>query len=140
MQAVQAELGLLIGRNAARNLKMTLGLGEGAAEWMEVVGVDAGRRTPRVEYVPGRLVAEALDHTVAAIADSAQEMLSDIPPNLAEDVVRGKIRLAGGGALLPGLASKIEAVADIPAFVVDDPLRCVIRGAAEILERGQEVE
>jgi len=140
VHAVKAELGLLIGRNAARNLKMTLGLGEGAAEWMEVVGVDAARRTPRVEYVPGRLVAEALDHTVAAIADSAQEMLSDIPPNLAEDVVRGKIRLAGGGALLPGLASKIEAVADIPAFVVDDPLRCVIRGAAEVLEHGYEAK
>ena len=140
MHAVKTELGLLIGRNAARSLKMTLGLGEGAAEWMEVVGVDAARRTPRVEYVPGRLVAEALDHTVAAIADSAQEMLSDIPPNLAEDVVRGKIRLAGGGALLPGLASKIEAVADIPAFVVDDPLRCVIRGAAEVLEHGYEAK
>jgi rod shape-determining protein MreB len=133
--AVKSELGLLIGRNAARSLKMTLGLGEGAAEWIEVVGVDAARRTPRVEYVSGRLVADALDHTVAAIAEAAQEMLSDIPPNLAEDVVRGKIRLAGGGALLPGLASKIEAVADIPAYVVDDPLRCVIRGAAEILSR-----
>ncbi len=133
--AVTAELGRHIGRNAARSLKMTLGLGEGAAEWIEVVGVDAARRTPRVEYVSGRLVADALDHTVAAIAEAAQEMLSDIPPNLAEDVVRGKIRLAGGGALLPGLASKIEGVADIPAYVVDDPLRCVIRGAAEILSR-----
>ena len=66
-------------------------------------------------------------------------MLSDIPPNLAEDVVRGKIRLAGGGALLPGPGQRIEAAADIPAFVVDDPLRCVIRGAAEILEHGREV-
>ena len=139
MHSVKSELGLLIGRNAARSLKTTLGLGEGAAEWMEVVGVDAARRTPRVEYIPGRIVADALNHTVAAIAESAREMLSDIPPNLAEDVVRGKIRLAGGGALLPGLASKIEAVADIPAFVVDDPLRCVIRGAAEILERGHQV-
>ncbi|HTW01365.1 MAG TPA: rod shape-determining protein [Streptosporangiaceae bacterium] len=136
VSAVKAELGLLVGRNAARSLKMTLGLGEGAGEWMEVVGVDASRRVPRVEYVSARLVADALDHPVAAIAEAAQEMLSDIPPNLAEDVVRGKIRLAGGGALLPGLASKIEAVADIPAYVVDDPLRCVIRGAAEILERG----
>jgi rod shape-determining protein MreB and related proteins len=136
MQAVKTELGLLIGRNAARNLKTTLGVGDGAAEWMEVVGVDAARRTPRVEYVSARLVAEALDRPVASIAESAQEMLSDIPPNLAEDVVRGKIRLAGGGALLPGLASKIEAVADIPAVVVDDPLRCVVRGAAEILEHG----
>jgi rod shape-determining protein MreB len=136
VHAVKAELGLLIGRNAARNLKSTLGVGEGAAEWMEVVGVDAARRTPRVEYVSARLVADALHHPIAAIAESAQEMLSDIPPNLAEDVVRGKIRLAGGGALLPGLASKIEAVADIPAVVVDDPLRCVVRGAAEILEHG----
>jgi rod shape-determining protein MreB and related proteins len=136
VHAVKAELGLLIGRNAARNLKMTLGLGEGAAEWIEVVGIDAAHRTPRVEHVSAQLVAEALGHPVAAIAESAQEMLSDIPPNLAEDVVRGKIRLAGGGALLPGLASKIEAVADIPAVVVDDPLRCVVRGAAEILEHG----
>jgi rod shape-determining protein MreB and related proteins len=136
VHAVKAELGLLIGRNAARSLKTTLGLGEGGAEWMEVVGVDSARRTPRVEYVPARLVADALDHPVAAIAESAQEMLSDIPPNLAEDVVRGKIRLAGGGALLPGLANKIEAVTDIPALVVDDPLRCVVRGAAEILEQG----
>jgi rod shape-determining protein MreB and related proteins len=136
MHAVKAELGLILGRNAARNLKATLGLAEGAAEWMEVVGIDAARRTPRVEYVSSRLVADALGHPVAAIAESAQEMLSDIPPNLAEDVVRGKIRLAGGGALLPGLASKIEAVADIPAVVVDDPLRCVVRGAAEILEHG----
>jgi rod shape-determining protein MreB and related proteins len=138
VSAVKAELGLLVGRNAARSLKMTLGLGEGAGEWMEVVGVDAARRVPRVEYVSARLVADALEHPVASIAEAAQEMLSDIPPNLAEDVVRGKIRLAGGGALLPGLASKIEAVADIPAFVVDDPLRCVVRGAAEILEHGHE--
>jgi rod shape-determining protein MreB len=63
-------------------------------------------------------------------------MLSDIPPNLAEEVVRGKIRVSGGGALLPGLAYRIETAADIAVMVVDDPLRCVIRGAARILEAG----
>jgi len=51
-------------------------------------------------------------------------------------VVRGKIRLSGGGALLPGLAFRIETVADVAVMVVDDPLRCVIRGAARILELG----
>ena len=136
VRAVKAELGLLIGRNAARSLKMTLVLAESAADWVETVGVDAARRTPRVADVPGRLVADALEPTVVAIVDSVQEMLSDIPPNLAEDVVRGKIRLAGGGALLPGLASRIEVATGIPAVVVDDPLRCVVRGAAEILEHG----
>jgi rod shape-determining protein MreB len=136
VHAVKAELGLLIGRNAARSLKMTLGLADGVTGWLEAVGVDAARRTPRIEDVPGRLVAGALEHSVVAIIDSVQEMLSDIPPNLAEDVVRGKIRLAGGGALLPGLASRIEAATGIPVLIVDDPLRCVVRGAAEILEHG----
>ena len=62
-------------------------------------------------------------------------MLSEIPAGLAEDVVRGKVRLAGGGALLPGLASRIETAAGIGTVLVEDPLRCVVRGAAEILER-----
>ncbi len=135
VHAVKDEFGLLLGRNAARNLKMTLGLADGTS-WMEVVGIDAARRTPRVEEVPGRLVAAALEQPVATIVNSVDEMLSDLPPNLAEDVVRGKIRLAGGGALLPGLAYRIEATSGIPAVVVDDPLRCVVRGAAEILEHG----
>jgi len=135
-KAVKDQYGLLIGRNAARSLKMTLGLTDGALTEAETVGVDAARRTPRVERISGRLVSAAIEPTVAAIASAVQEMLSDIPPNLAEDVVRSKIRLAGGGALLPGLAYRIEAVADIAAVVVDDPLRCVIRGAAQILEAG----
>ncbi len=137
VHAVMAGLGLLIGRNAARTLKMTAGLGEGGASWVETVGVDVAHRNPRVEKVPGQLVADALEHVVAVIVSSVAGILSDIPPNLAEDVVRGKIRLAGGGALLPGLASRIEAAAGIAVMVVDDPLRCVVRGAAEILEHGR---
>jgi rod shape-determining protein MreB len=136
VHAVKAELGLLIGRNAARTLKMASGLGDGGAGWVETVGVDVAHRNPRVEKVPARVVADALEHLVAMIVAAVLGILSDIPPNLAEDVVRGKIRLAGGGALLPGVASRIEAAAGIAVVVVDDPLRCVVRGAAEILERG----
>jgi rod shape-determining protein MreB len=136
VRAVKAELGLIIGRNAARSLKMTLGIAAGTTGWMEAVGVDAIERTPRVETVPGALVATALERPVATIVETVKEMLTDIPPNLAEDVVRGKIRLAGGGAMLPGLASRIETATGISAMVVDDPLRCVVRGAAEILEQG----
>jgi rod shape-determining protein MreB len=75
---------------------------------------------------------------VATIAASVHELLSDIPAGLAEDVVRGKIRLAGGGALLPGLAARIETAAGIGAVLVEDPLRCVVRGAAEMLERSEK--
>jgi rod shape-determining protein MreB and related proteins len=136
MAAVKAELGLLIGRDAARSLKMAFGLADATAEPVEAVGVDAGQRTPRVERVPGYLVTDALAQSVTAIVTAVREMLSDIPPNLAADVVRGKIRLVGGGALLPGLAARVESAAGIPAVVVGDPLRCVARGAAEVLEPG----
>jgi rod shape-determining protein MreB and related proteins len=135
-RTVKAELGLLIGRNAARNLKMTLGLAESVLTDAEVVGVDAAGRTPRTERVSARLVSAAVEPTVASIIATVREMLSDIPPNLAEEVVRSKIRLSGGGALLPGLAYRVEAEADIATLVVEDPLRCVIRGAAQILEMG----
>ncbi|HZB29285.1 MAG TPA: rod shape-determining protein, partial [Streptosporangiaceae bacterium] len=104
--------------------------------YAEAVGVDAARRAPRVEKVSGDLVASALEHPIATIVAAIEEMQADIPPDLAEDMVRGKVRLAGGGALLLGLAERIESTAGIPAVVVDDPLRCVVRGAAEILEHG----
>jgi rod shape-determining protein MreB len=139
VRAARAELGLILGGKAATRLKITLGLTGGPMGWAEAVGLDVAQRTPRVERIPGKLVATALEHTVDAIVRSVQEILSDIPPGIAEDVVRGKVRLAGGGSLLPGLASRIESSTDIGALVVDDPLRCVIRGAAEILERGDDL-
>lgn len=135
-RAVRHEFGLLLGRDAARGLKMTLGLGDGTTTDMEAVGIDTGRRTPRVVRVPAKLIASAVEPMVRTIIGSVTELLADIPPNLAEDVFRGKIRLAGGGAMLPGLAYRIEAAADIPVALVEDPLRCVIRGAALILENG----
>jgi rod shape-determining protein MreB len=134
VHTVKAELGLLIGRNAARRLKMTLGLTGGSTEWAEAVGVDVAAGTPRAERIPGRIVADALEPAVAAIVGAVRDILLDLPPDLAEDVVRGKICLAGGGALLLGLAGRIETAAGIPALVVDDPLRCVVRGAADMLE------
>ena len=133
-------MGLIISQRAARQLKMTLGVTGGAEGWAEAVGLDAGQRTPRTDYVPGGLVATALEPIVSAIADQVLQILSEIPPGLAEDVVRGKIRLAGGGSLLPGLPARIEAVAGIGTVLAEDPLRCVIRGAAEILERGKKAQ
>lgn len=136
VQAAKTELGLVLGHRAAKRLKTILGLTGGESGYAEVVGVDAARRVPRVEKISGDLVAAALEHPIATIVAAIQDMQSDIPPDLAEDMVRGKTRLAGGGALLLGLAERIESTGGIPTVVVDDPLRCVVRGAASILEHG----
>ena len=135
MNTARSHLGLILSRRAARQLKMTLGLTGGDTGWTEAVGIDSARRTPRVEKIPGDLVAAALDPIVGAISGTVHEILSDIPAGLAEDVVRGKVRLCGGGALLPGLASRLETITEMGVLVVDDPLRCVVRGAAALLEK-----
>jgi rod shape-determining protein MreB len=134
VNAARGGLGLILSQRAARQLKAELGLTGGEGGWAEAVGLDAARRTPRIEKVPGDLVSAALEPVVAAIGRTVQDVLSDIPAGLAEDVVRGKVRLTGGGALLPGLAGRIEEIAEIGAIVADDPLRCVVRGAALMLD------
>jgi rod shape-determining protein MreB and related proteins len=137
VNAARSGLGLILSQRAARQLKVELGLTGGQDGWAEAVGLDAARRTPRLEKVPGELVAGALEPVVSAIGRTVQQVLSDIPAGLAEDVMRGKVRLTGGGALLPGLASRIESIAEISAVVAEDPLRCVVRGAALMMETGQ---
>jgi len=134
VNAARAGLNLILGVRAARQLKTELGLTGGLDGWAEAFGLDAARRTPRVEKVPGDLVASALEPTVSAIATTVHRVLSDIPAGLAEDVVRGQIRLCGGGALLPGLASRLAEEAGIGVVVAEDPLRCVVRGAAAMLD------
>jgi rod shape-determining protein MreB and related proteins len=134
VNAARSGLGLILSQRAARQLKVELGLTGGPDGWAEAVGLDAARRTPRLEKVPGELVATALEPVVAAIGRTVQEVLSDIPAGLAEDVMRGKVRLTGGGALLPGLANRIESIAEITAVVAEDPLRCVVRGAALMVD------
>ena len=134
VNAARSGLGLILSQRAARQLKAELGLTGGQDGWAEAVGLDAARRTPRLEKVPGELVAGALEPIVNAIGRTVQQVLSDIPAGLAEDVMRGKVRLTGGGALLPGLAGRIESVAEISAVVAEDPLRCVVRGAAQLVD------
>ena len=136
VSAARSGLGMILSQRAARQLKCDLGLTGGTNGWAEAVGLDAARRTPRIEKVQADLVASALAPVVGAIGTTVQTVLSDIPAGLAEDVVRGQVRLSGGGALLPGLADRIAELAGIGAVVVEDPLRCVMRGAAAMLAAG----
>lgn len=137
--AVQGEFGLSLGHHTAEQLKFTLGLTGGDEGWAEAVGVDVAREALREVRVPAALVSGALERSVAAIVAALHGVLCEIPPDLADDIKHGTIHLAGGGALLLGLADRIEASTGLKAAVVEDPLRCVVRGAAWILEHGSGI-
>lgn len=133
VNAVRSGHSLIIGRQAARQLKCELGLTGGEDGWADAIGLDAARRTPRTEKVKGDLVAAAIEPVVSAIGTAVHTVLSDIPAGLAADVVRGQVRVSGGGSLLPGLADRLAEVTGLGVLVAEDPLRCVVRGAAAML-------
>jgi rod shape-determining protein MreB len=133
INAVRSGHGLIIGREAARQLKCELGLTGGKDGWADTIGLDAARRTPRTEKVAGDLVAAAIEPVVSAIGTAVHTVLSDIPAGMAADVVRGQVRVSGGGSLLPGLAGRLGEVTGLGVVVAEDPLRCVVRGAAAML-------
>jgi rod shape-determining protein MreB and related proteins len=53
---------------------------------------------------------------------------------LYSDIVRRGVYLAGGGALLRGLAKRLSEKINIPFHVAEDPLHAVARGTGVALK------
>ncbi|MCX7743083.1 MAG: rod shape-determining protein, partial [Flavobacteriales bacterium] len=55
-------------------------------------------------------------------------------PELAADIYRTGIYLAGGGALLRGLDKRVSMKTKLPVHIAEDPLRAVARGTGIALK------
>lgn len=131
-----------IGVNTAEEVKIQLG-----SAWPlqnEIVGDVGGRDTktglPRTQEVTTQHVREALDEAVMKIVDAIKKTLERTPPELAADVISHGLVLAGGGALLAGLAERITHETGIQAFVAPEPLLAVVLGAGMTLENLEAIK
>ena len=131
-----------IGVNTAEEVKIQLG-----SAWPlqnEVVGDVGGRDTktglPRTQEVTTQQVREALDEAVMKIVDAIKITLERTPPELAADVISHGLVLAGGGALLAGLAERITHETGIQAFIAPEPLLAVVLGAGMTLENLEAIK
>ena len=79
-------------------------------------------------------VREAMLENLKEIADALKEVLEKMPADLAGDIVENGIVLSGGGALIRGLDKYLSETVRLPAYVADEPLKCVARGTGRILE------
>lgn len=125
-------------------------IGESMAEWtkieagsaypqeqeitLRVSGRDLISGLPSSVEVSSRAIREAIAEPLAAIVETVKQTLEETPPELAADVMNRGIVLAGGGALLRGLDQLLSAETSIPVFVAEDPMTCVVLGAAKYLE------
>ncbi len=128
---------LLIGEQTAEMIKMQIGSAFPLREEkkMEIAGRDMQKNLPRRAIITSEEVREALQQPIREITDAIRHCLEQTPPELSADLVHNGITLAGGGALLRGLARCIEEEIELPVRVAEDPLTCVARGTGEFLDQ-----
>ncbi|MDR2890135.1 MAG: rod shape-determining protein [Alistipes sp.] len=89
---------------------------------------------PRTIELTYSEIAVALDRSLLKIDAAIMKVLESIPSELYSDIYRKGVYLAGGGALIRGLAQRFSNNCKIPFIVANDPLRSVARGTNKALE------
>jgi len=129
---------LLIGESTAERIKKTIGAAcppsEGDGETMEVKGRDLSNGIPKEMILTERQIAESLMEPVDQIIEAIKVALECAPPELASDIVERGIVLSGGGGLLKNLDYVVRQATNLPVFVAEDPLLCVVNGCGKVLE------
>jgi rod shape-determining protein MreB and related proteins len=133
---IRATRGLLIGERTAEQLKMSLAyygrpLGRAPAR---IAGQDIRALRPGTFEVREEEIGAAIAEPLGEIVDAIRSVLEITPPELVRDIADGGFVLAGGGAVIAGLADTLGLVLSMPVRVAEDPMLCVARGGAAILE------
>ncbi|MDC8103414.1 MULTISPECIES: rod shape-determining protein [Chryseobacterium] len=129
---------LYVGERTAERIKIEIGSAleelDYPLEDIPVQGRDMITGKPKEIMVNYKEIFKALDKSLMRIEDAVMETLSLTPPELAADIYKTGIYLAGGGALLHGLADRIHKKTGLPVCVAEDPLRAVVRGTGIALK------
>lgn len=126
---------LEIGETTAENVKILLGsaVPQANSPGLEVSGKDLVQGMPRAISISEGHVREALADTVRAIRNALLLALERTPPELAADISRNGILMAGGGSLLRGLDSYLSRETRLKVFLDKDPLTTVLRGTSRAM-------
>lgn len=133
---VRSEFKILIGEKTAENIKISIGAIIPGDEPLEstIRGRDLISGLPREVVVTDSDIREAISQSINTLVEGIKEVLETTPPEVLADVMQRGIYLAGGGALIKGLAELINEYTKIPVHVALDPLTTVCRGTGIILE------
>ncbi len=127
---------LLLGERTAEQVKIKIGSADLLPEqlYMKVRGRDLLTGLPKEIIMDDAQVREALTRSVRTIVDNIKTTIEQTPPELVSDIYENGLLLTGGGALLQGLDRLISTATSIPVMISEDPLTCVVRGTAALLD------
>jgi rod shape-determining protein MreB len=133
---VRNKYNLLIGERMAEEVKISMGSAFPLKE--EQIATVRGRNLvsglPEAVEISSVELRDALSNSVLTIIDMAREVLDETPPEIVSDLMELGVCLAGGGSQLRGLDERLSNDLRMRAWVAEDPMTCVARGAGLILE------
>jgi len=136
VQYVRNKYNLLIGERMAEQAKITIGSAYHLPQekTMTLRGRNLVTGLPEAVEVSSVEIREAISGSVQTIIDTIKDAMDEAPPEIVADLMETGICMTGGGALLQMLDKRLSEELRIRAWVADEPLSCVARGAGIILE------
>src|SRR5215210_8165774 len=131
---VRSKYEMQLGARSAENIKMQLGnVGEDCEGRMEIVGKQLTDGLAKVVEIEASDVREALEPVVSEIVAGARRAIEESKPEVTADIYQTGLILTGGGALLGGMAERLQKELRLHVAVADDPLAAVAQGAGRLL-------
>jgi len=129
---------LRVGERTAELIKINVGSAltelDNPPEDYVVHGPNQMTALPMEVPVSYQEIAHCLEKSISKVEMAVLSALEQTPPELYSDIVRRGVYLAGGGALLRGLAKRLSDKINIPFNVAEDPLHAVARGTGVALK------
>lgn len=136
MKYLKNEYQVLIGENTAEQVKFQVGCAIPPEEELNlnIRGRDIQTGMPRELNITSTEICEALREPVSAIVNTIKMVLERTEPELAADLLERGICMAGGTSQLRGLTDVVSMATGLPVRIANDPLTCVARGCAALLD------
>jgi rod shape-determining protein MreB len=133
---IRKKYNLLVGERVAEEIKINIGTAVVLEEELSMVvnGRDQVEGLLSSVELSSEDAREAMKEPLKEIAEALRDVLEQMPPDLAGDIVNHGIILTGGGALIRQLDKYLSDLVKIPVFVADEPLLAVARGTGRALE------
>ncbi|MGD0750189.1 MAG: rod shape-determining protein [Anaerolineales bacterium] len=136
VQYLRNKYNILVGERVAEQVKWNIGSAFPlpVEKMAEVRGRNLVTGLPESIEISSIEVREAVSQSVSVIIDTIKDALDEVPPEIVADLMDNGICLAGGGALLYGLADRLSDELNLRVWVAEDPLTCVVRGTGLVLD------
>ena len=132
------EFNMVVGEKTAEECKIAIGNvlpdSESAKLSFSLRGRDLKTGLPKTLQISGLEIKKALTGPINSLIVAIKDTVEDTPPELIPDIIKRGITLSGGGSLVKGLDVLISKQTGIKVKIAPDPMSCVARGCAQILE------